>query len=362
MKYILLFIPYLLFSNSISNDFINDFKYKPYNETIQIETLQKIKENNYKGSSELISLLKDVYIYAKDENIATEALSLFNNEDYVSDISWINRKGELVTKKISEKDFKKRLESIKKKDSFNYKNLLFTKKTNNFQESLLTDLEKRNNNKVLEAEDTYYRLIYYLENKDIKEAETVFLGFVKKFYEARFNSNREITKISNFTKYASGDIYTIGAFINYNNKDYDKYRERALYFYESNPERFDVLMAELMKFNEMYVEATYHYENIKNKDFYIKEFLLESYQLASKKALLNNEHSVSWVNARKGLLLIDEMLENKKNKNIKHLLEMKNTLSLVSSHYVQELSSKGQIKHSRDIREETSKLLNKKIL
>lgn len=354
MRFLILLLPYILFSN----EFILDFKKEPYNPAIQKETISKIKETNYKGSSDFMTLLKEIYILAEDKKIEDEALSLYNNEEYIPEISWINRKGELITKKVSENDFKKRLESLKRKDNFNYKHIMFAKKSNSLEDILLQDIEKKSEKKILSHEDTFYRLLFSLKNKDIESSKKIFEDFVKKFYEARFNADRDIDKVSEINKGYSGDIYTLGAFINYDDESYDKYRKRALYFVSE--ERFNMLIADLLKFNERYIEASYHYELIANKD-YIKEKLLNSYFLASKKAILNNEHSISWTNARKGLLLKDS-IENKNNETIKELLEMKSFLTNASSYYVLELSNRGEIKHSKRVREETSELLNEKIL
>ena len=348
MKFLLLLTPLFLFGNS--------FQENPYLKQNQVDVINKIKEENYRTMPDSIRTLQQVYLYARDANLKQEIISLYNNNEFETEVKITDRRGKEKIKKIDPELSIRKFNNLKTKTQNTYKYLLFGK-------SLEIDVSELENvlnskNKILQPDETYYQLLYQVFHKGVEEAKLNFTNYVGRNFEKRFETNTEIKSMPNFE--FNGDIYALGAYLHLDNKElFEEYKKKALYFYQDK-NRFDFVLADILEKKERYLEASHFYENIKLESQEHLNKLINIYKLAAEQAQLNNILDVSWVNARKGLILNKKYKDLKLDKNA--LLELKRILKEVSTPYIQSIVDKKEINQSREIKKETIELLLESVI
>lgn len=341
------------------------FTKSDYLEESQEKLLSFIENiSEYRNNIELIDKLKEVVILTKNEKIKEKALYLYNNNIFNNEKKIINHKGEEKIKIINTLPFEKKFSSIKEKLSNSYKHAHFLYAINKIDESksLFNELNERK--KSLKEEDIYFKINFFIKIGDKTEANNIFTNFIEKNFEKKFKENINNIRIKQSLEIVLGDIYSLGAYLNYNNKElFDLYKSRSYFFYKENNIRFDYIIAINLKLEESYIESVNFYENLSLKNKKFKNELLEIYLSASKKSYLNNKYDVSWVNARKGLLMQSEVLkfEEFKHQNSLLLIELKKYIKESSLYYIESLIEKGEHAHSSRIQKETLNLLSKRI-
>jgi hypothetical protein len=319
---------------------------------------------DYRNNIELIDTLKEIIILTKNQDIKEKAILLYNDNVFNNEKKIINNKGEEKIKIINTLPFEKKFYLIKEKLSNSYKDVQFLYAINKKEDSENLFNLLNENKKSLKEEEIFYKIDFFIKTGNKEEANNIFTNFIEKNFEKKFKENINNIRIKPSIETILGDIYSLGAYLNYNNKElFDLYKSRSYFFYKENTIRFDYIMANNLKLEESYIESATFYENLslKNKNF--NNELLEVYLSASKKSYFNNKYDISWVNARKGLLIQSEVLKNKefKQKNTLLLIELKKYLKESSLYYIQSLIEKGEHAHSSRIQKETLTLLSKRI-
>lgn len=346
----------------INSELENFNKYKEKDHLKMISFIKEIPE--YRDNIALIDSIKEIIIFSEKQETKELAISLYDNNIFNNEKKIINNKGEEKIKIINTLPFVKKFESLKVKLSKSYKHSVFLLSLNKKEEAELLFNELNEKNKILNSEETLYKIIFYIKTGNKIEANNTFSLFIEKTLEKKFKENIKSIKVKPSEEKNIGDIYSLGAYLNYKNKElYELYKSRSYFFYKDNNINFDYLLAKYFKLEESYIESSNFFENLSLKDDLFKNELLEVYLLASKKSYFNNNYDVAWVNSRKGLLLQNEILKDKENKekNTLILIELKKYLKESSLYYIQELIDKGEHGHSSRIQKETLYLLSKRI-
>lgn len=349
----------------INSELENFNKYKEKDHLKMISFIKEIPE--YRDNIALIDSIKEIIIFSEKQETKELAISLYDNNIFNNEKKIINNKGEEKIKIINTLPFVKKFESLKVKLSKSYKHSVFLLSLNKKEEAELLFNELNEKNKILNSEETLYKIIFYIKTGNKIEANNTFSLFIEKTLEKKFKENIKSIKVKPSEEKNIGDIYSLGAYLNYKNKElYELYKSRSYFFYKDNNINFDYLLAKYFKLEESYIESSNFFENLSLKDDLFKNELLEVYLLASKKSYFNNNYDVAWVNSRKGLLLQNEILKDKENKENKEkntliLIELKKYLKESSLYYIQELIDKGEHGHSSRIQKETLYLLSKRI-
>lgn len=340
MKFLILLMPLFLFGS---------FQENPYLKENQINELNKIKETDYRNDINKIKTLQEIFLFTKDNLIEEEVLNLYNNFD--SEIKIVDKKDVKKIRKVKPEVSLKKFNNLKNRTHNTYRYFLFSEKLKIDNKDIEERINKRS--KVLSPDEVFYQLKYFIFHKSVQEAKDSFLTYINRNFEKKFEMNLDIRETPSFA--FNGDIYALGAFLNLDNSElFEEYKKKAAFFHKDK-DRFNYVLASVLEEKELYVEATHFYESIKNESKDHLNKLIEIYKLAAQKAQLNNKLEVSWVNARKGLLLNKNYRDKKLD--INNLLELKNILKEVSGPYIDSLVNKREIKHSRDVRKETIDLL-----
>lgn len=352
-----------LFGKEIDSPEINTFYANPYLKVNQEKVLNYVKSQEYRTNYELMDLLEDVYVYSNDKEILNESKTLFQNNVFEKEIIIKDATtGKTKTIKKTDRDLAK-YEQIKYKIENNIKHVFVLEKDRNFTEAEnlyfknFVDSKSR-----IGIEESLYQIKYMIKKGNYKEAIEVF--------DTRFEKltkNIEKEKFKDNTRFFIGDIYTYGCLLNYENKElYEKYKAIALKAYNNDLVRFNAILGIELQEKEEFIQSQIHLEEIRSSvnDQSFLNYLLESYYKGTRKDLLNQNYKSSWNQARKAIIMSEQILVTNelKLKYTPILLELKKHLKTASGFYINDLINNGENSHASRIKKETINLLEKDIL
>lgn len=351
-----------LFGKEIDSPEVNDFYANPYLKVNQEKVLNFVKNQEYRTNFDLMDLLEDVYVYSNDKDILNESRKLFENNVFEKEkIIKDETTGKTKVIKKSDKELTK-YEQIKYRIENSIKHVFVLEKDKNLTEAdnlyFKNFLESKSKRGI---EETLYQIKYMVKKGNYKEASEVF--------DARFDKitrNIEKEEFKDNNRFILGDVYSYACLLNYENKElYEKYKAIALKAYNNDLVRFNAILGIELQEKEEFIQAQTHLEEIRAviSDQHFLNYLLEAYYKGTRKDLLNQNYKSSWNQARKAIIMSEQILVNNELK-IKYtpiLLELKKHLKTSSGFYIEELINNGENSHANRIKKETINLIEKDI-
>ena len=334
---------------------------KPFDENIQESFLNLVQDREYRNDTNDLEILYSIYLDGSPDK-KKRVKELLNNDKYVeSKIIRDETTGlekEVKVKFLSIKEKFKRFKS--EKETGIYKVLMLDsegkkEEANKLYFELITSKNK------MKLSDNVNKLRFLIKRGNIVEAKDLFDNIIKPIDTDE--NKRRITHLSKqinpIENFLIGDIYSYGSVLYFGTPKYEEYREKAIKKY-GDSDRFNWIASKALYDTERKIDAVKLLENILLVDTStnVKKEILPMYVESSKVEMLNGNTALSWLQARRGLLISEKISKEERELLAPEFIKLKRNLKNAHVELVKELYAKREYGQVSRIDKETLDLIS----
>lgn len=339
----------------------DDYLKKPFDENIQESFLNLVQDREYRNDTNDLEILYSIYLDGSPDK-KKRVKELLNNDKYVeSKIIRDETTGlekEVKVKFLSIKEKFKRFKS--EKETGIYKVLMLDsegkkEEANKLYFELITSKNK------MKLSDNVNKLRFLIKRGNIVEAKDLFDNIIKPIDTDE--NKRRITRLSKqinpIENFLIGDIYSYGSVLYFGTPKYEEYREKAIKKY-GDSDRFNWIASKALYDTERKIDAVKLLENILLVDTStnVKKEILPMYVESSKVEMLNGNTALSWLQARRGLLISEKISKEERELLAPEFIKLKRNLKNAHVELVKELYAKREYGQVSRIDKETLDLIS----
>lgn len=339
----------------------DDYLKKPFDENIQESFLNLVQDREYRNDTNDLEILYSIYLDGSPDK-KKRVKELLNNDKYVeSKIIRDETTGlekEAKVKFLSIKEKFKRFKS--EKETGIYKVLMLDsegkkEEANKLYFELITSKNK------MKLSDNVNKLRFLIKRGNIVEAKDLFDNIIKPIDTDE--NKRRITRLSKqinpIENFLIGDIYSYGSVLYFGTPKYEEYREKAIKKY-GDSDRFNWIASKALYDTERKIDAVKLLENILLVDTStnVKKEILPMYVESSKVEMLNGNTALSWLQARRGLLISEKISKEERELLAPEFIKLKRNLKNAHVELVKELYAKREYGQVSRIDKETLDLIS----
>lgn len=338
---------------------------KPFDENIQESFLNLVQDREYRNDTTDLEILYSIYLDGSPDK-KKRIKELLNNDTYIE--------SKIIRDETTglEKEVKVKFSAIKEK----FKRFKLQKETGIYKVLMLDSEGKKE-----EADKLYFELItsknkmslsdnvnklrFLIKRGNILEAKDLFDKIIKPI-----DTNESKTRITRLSKQTNpienfliGDIYSFGSVLYFGTPKYEEYREKAIKNY-GDSDRFNWIASKALYDTERKIDAVKLLENILLVDTStnVKKEILPMYVESSKVEMLNGNTGLSWLQARRGLLISEKISKEERELLAPEFIKLKRNLKNAHVELVKELYAKREYGQVSRIDKETLDLISIKLI
>lgn len=334
---------------------------KPFDENIQESFLNLVQDREYRNDTTDLEILYSIYLDGSPDK-KKRIKELLNNDTYIeSKIIRDETTGLEKEVKVKFSSIKEKFERFKsQKEAGIYKVLMLDSEGKKEEADKLYFELITSKNKV-KLSDNVNKLRFLIKRGNIVEAKDLFDKIIKPIDTAE-NKNR-ITRLSKqinpIENFLIGDIYSYGSVLYFGTPKYEEYREKAIKNY-GDSDRFNWVASKALYDTERKIDAVKLLENILLVDTStnVKKEILPMYVESSKVEMLNGNTALSWLQARRGLLLSEKISKEDRELLAPEFIKLKRNLKNAHVELVKELYAKREYGQVIRVDKETLDLMS----
>ena len=334
---------------------------KPFDENIQESFLNLVQDREYRNDTTDLEILYSIYLDGSPDK-KKRVKELLNNDKYVeSKIIRDETTGLEKEVKVKFSTIKERFERFKsQKETGIYKVLMFDSEGKKEEADKLYFELITSKNK-MKLSDNVNKLRFLIKRGNIVEAKDLFDNIIKPIDTDE--NKRRITRLSKqinpIENFLIGDIYSYGSVLYFGTPKYEEYREKAIKKY-GDSDRFNWIASKALYDTERKIDAVKLLENILLVDTStnVKKEILPMYVESSKVEMLNGNTALSWLQARRGLLISEKISKEERELLAPEFIKLKRNLKNAHVELVKELYAKREYGQVSRIDKETLDLIS----
>lgn len=338
----------------------NYFK-KPFDENIQESFLNLVQDREYRNDTTDLEILYSIYLDGSPDK-KKRIKELLNNDTYIeSKIIRDETTGLEKEVKVKFSSIKEKFERFKSQKEAGIYKVLMLDSEGKKEEADKLYFELITSKNKLKLSDNVNKLRFLIKRGNIVEAKDLFDKIIKPIDTAE-NKNR-ITRLSKqinpIENFLIGDIYSYGSVLYFGTPKYEEYREKAIKNY-GDSDRFNWVASKALYDTERKIDAVKLLENILLVDTStnVKKEILPMYVESSKVEMLNGNTALSWLQARRGLLLSEKISKEDRELLAPEFIKLKRNLKNAHVELVKELYAKREYGQVIRVDKETLDLMS----
>lgn len=334
---------------------------KPFDENIQESFLNLVQDREYRNDTTDLEILYSIYLDGSPDK-KKRIKELLNNDTYIeSKIIRDETTGLEKEVKVKFSSIKEKFERFKSQKEAGIYKVLMLDSEGKKEEADKLYFELITSKNKLKLSDNVNKLRFLIKRGNIVEAKDLFDKIIKPIDTAE-NKNR-ITRLSKqinpIENFLIGDIYSYGSVLYFGTPKYEEYREKAIKNY-GDSDRFNWVASKALYDTERKIDAVKLLENILLVDTStnVKKEILPMYVESSKVEMLNGNTALSWLQARRGLLLSEKISKEDRELLAPEFIKLKRNLKNAHIELVKELYAKREYGQVIRVDKETLDLMS----
>lgn len=338
-----------------------DYLKKPFDENIQESFLNSVQDREYRSDTTDLEILYSIYLDGSPDK-KKRIKELLNNDKYVeSKIIRDETTGLEKEVKVKFSAIKEKFERFKSQKETGIYKVLMLDSEGKKEEADKLYFELITSKNKMKLSDNVNKIRFLIKRGNIVEAKDLFDKIIKPIDTAE-NKNR-ITRLSKqinpIENFLIGDIYSYGSVFYFGTPKYEEYREKAIKKY-GDSDRFNWIASKALYDTERKIDAVKLLENILLVDTStnVKKEILPMYVESSKVEMLNGNVALSWLQARRGLLISEKISKEERELLAPEFIKLKRNLKNAHIELVKELYAKREYGQVSRIDKETLDLMS----
>ena len=338
---------------------------KPFDENIQESFLNLVQDREYRNDTTDLEILYSIYLDGSPDK-KKRIKELLNNDTYIeSKIIRDETTGLEKEVKVKFLAIKEKFERFKSQKETGIYKVLMLDSEGKKEEADKLYFELITSKNKMRLSDNVNKLRFLIKRGNIVEAKDLFDEIIKPI-----DTNERKTRITRLSKpinpienFLIGDIYSFGSVLYFGTPKYEEYREKAIKNY-GDSDRFNWIASKALYDTERKIDAVKLLENILLVDTStnVKKEILPMYVESSKVEMLNGNTGLSWLQARRGLLISEKISKEERELLAPEFIKLKRNLKNAHVELVKELYAKREYGQVSRIDKETLDLISIKLI
>ena len=338
---------------------------KPFDENIQESFLNLVQDREYRNDTTDLEILYSIYLDGSPDK-KKRIKELLNNDTYIeSKIIRDETTGLEKEVKVKFSTIKEKFERFKSQKETGIYKVLMLDSEGKKEEADKLYFELITSKNKMRLSDNVNKLRFLIKRGNILEAKDLFDKIIKPI-----DTNERKTRITRLSKqinpienFLIGDIYSFGSVLYFGTPKYEEYREKAIKNY-GDSDRFNWIASKALYDTERKIDAVKLLENILLVDTStnVKKEILPMYVESSKVEMLNGNTGLSWLQARRGLLISEKISKEERELLAPEFIKLKRNLKNAHVELVKELYAKREYGQVSRIDKETLDLISIKLI
>ena len=338
---------------------------KPFDENIQESFLNLVQDREYRNDTTDLEILYSIYLDGSPDK-KKRIKELLNNDTYIeSKIIRDETTGLEKEVKVKFLAIKEKFERFKSQKETGIYKVLMLDSEGKKEEADKLYFELITSKNKMRLSDNVNKLRFLIKRGNIVEAKDLFDKTIKPI-----DTNESKTRITRLSKQTNpienfliGDIYSFGSVLYFGTPKYEEYREKAIKNY-GDLDRFNWIASKALYDTERKIDAVKLLENILLVDTStnVKKEILPMYVESSKVEMLNGNTGLSWLQARRGLLISEKISKEERELLAPEFIKLKRNLKNAHVELVKELYAKREYGQVSRIDKETLDLISIKLI
>lgn len=338
---------------------------KPFDENIQESFLNLVQDREYRNDTTDLEILYSIYLDGSPDK-KKRIKELLNNDTYIeSKIIRDETTGLEKEVKVKFSTIKEKFERFKSQKETGIYKVLMLDSEGKKEEADKLYFELITSKNKIKLSDNVNKLRFLIKRGNIVEAKDLFDKIIKPI-----DTNESKTRITRLSKQTNpienfliGDIYSFGSVLYFGTPKYEEYREKAIKNY-GDSDRFNWIASKALYDTERKIDAVKLLENILLVDTStnVKKEILPMYVESSKVEMLNGNTALSWLQARRGLLISEKISKEERELLAPEFIKLKRNLKNAHVELVKELYAKREYGQVSRIDKETLDLISIKLI
>lgn len=338
---------------------------KPFDENIQESFLNLVQDREYRNDTTDLEILYSIYLDGSPDK-KKRIKELLNNDTYIeSKIIRDETTGLEKEVKVKFSTIKEKFERFKSQKETGIYKVLMLDSEGKKEEADKLYFELITSKNKIKLSDNVNKLRFLIKRGNIVEAKDLFDKTIKPI-----DTNESKTRITRLSKQTNpienfliGDIYSFGSVLYFGTPKYEEYREKAIKNY-GDSDRFNWIASKALYDTERKIDAVKLLENILLVDTStnVKKEILPMYVESSKVEMLNGNTGLSWLQARRGLLISEKISKEERELLAPEFIKLKRNLKNAHVELVKELYAKREYGQVSRIDKETLDLISIKLI
>ncbi len=338
---------------------------KPFDENIQESFLNLVQDREYRNDTTDLEILYSIYLDGSPDK-KKRIKELLNNDTYIeSKIIRDETTGLEKEVKVKFSAIKEKFERFKSQKETGIYKVLMLDSEGKKEEADKLYFELITSKNKMRLSDNVNKLRFLIKRGNIVEAKDLFDNIIKPIDTDE--NKRRITRLSKpinpIENFLIGDIYSFGSVLYFGTPKYEEYREKAIKNY-GDSDRFNWVASKALYDTERKIDAVKLLENILLVDTStnVKKEILPMYVESSKVEMLNGNTGLSWLQARRGLLISEKISKEERELLAPEFIKLKRNLKNAHVELVKELYAKREYGQVSRIDKETLDLISIKLI
>lgn len=338
---------------------------KPFDENIQESFLNLIQDREYRNDTTDLEILYSIYLDGSPDK-KKRIKELLNNDTYIeSKIIRDETTGLEKEVKVKFSSIKEKFERFKSQKETGIYKVLMLDSEGKKEEADKLYFELITSKNKTKLSDNVNKLRFLIKRGNIVEAKDLFDKTIKPIdvNEGKKRINSSSKQINPIESFVIGDIYSFGSVLYFGTPMYEEYREKAIKNY-GDSDRFNWVASKALYDTERKIDAVKLLENILLVDTStnVKKEILPMYVESSKVEMLNGNTGLSWLQARRGLLISEKISKEERELLAPEFIKLKRNLKNAHVELVKELYAKREYGQVSRIDKETLDLISIKLI
>lgn len=338
---------------------------KPFDENIQESFLNLVQDREYRNDTTDLEILYSIYLDGSPDK-KKRIKELLNNDTYIeSKIIRDETTGLEKEVKVKFLTIKEKFERFKSQKETGIYKVLMLDSEGKKEEADKLYFELITSKNKMRLSDNVNKLRFLIKRGNIVEAKDLFDKTIKPIdvNEGKKRITRLSKPINPIENFLIGDIYSFGSVLYFGTPKYEEYREKAIKNY-GDSDRFNWIASKALYDTERKIDAVKLLENILLVDTStnVKKEILPMYVESSKVEMLNGNTGLSWLQARRGLLISEKISKEERELLAPEFIKLKRNLKNAHVELVKELYAKREYGQVSRIDKETLDLISIKLI
>lgn len=338
---------------------------KPFDENIQESFLNSVQDREYRSDTTDLEILYSIYLDGSPDK-KKRIKELLNNDKYIeSKIIRDETTGLEKEVKVKFSAIKEKFERFKSQKETGIYKVLMLDSEGKKEEADKLYFELITSKNKIKLSDNVNKLRFLIKRGNIVEAKDLFDKTIKPIdvNEGKKRITRLSKPINPIENFLIGDIYSFGSVLYFGTPKYEEYREKAIKNY-GDSDRFNWIASKALYDTERKIDAVKLLENILLVDTStnVKKEILPMYVESSKVEMLNGNTGLSWLQARRGLLISEKISKEERELLAPEFIKLKRNLKNAHVELVKELYAKREYGQVSRIDKETLDLISIKLI